>query len=374
MFEPLAAATVNARCARGDSAAIRRWNPLSIWGPTGSGSDNCLATAELRLGEDVGKLDERQRVSTGGVDQTLRHGRRQLGGDALAKQLRGGGCVEALQANLGQAAGVECTGVGLPAGEDQGDAFLPEPAGGEGERLGRGSVEPMRVVGQQQDRCVLGGSDEQAQHGGIDREAVPRGERGPPSEPRLQGGALRRGYGLAADRGSATGPATARRAPARPRSPRSWPRARSCRRPPAARTRAACSCPLPARREGPACRSCPAAPPRGVRRSGRTRFRGRAAFSHSRAAPTPGKGQISGITPTRTGAARPTMAAIAERPRRAAGTPNGGIMSFRIRASGGLAISAIAASLVLAPAARRVPSRSGRASTGARPRSRARSS
>ncbi|MDA0161379.1 hypothetical protein OM076_13965 [Solirubrobacter ginsenosidimutans] len=75
--------------------------------------------------------------------------------------------------------------------EDEPDRFVAQPACDERQDLSRGAVEPMRVVDQADQRCMLGGLAEEAQHGEADQKAI-RCFAGVEAERRGQRVALRR--------------------------------------------------------------------------------------------------------------------------------------------------------------------------------------
>jgi hypothetical protein len=119
-----------------------------------------------------GQLQQGQRVAAGPLDQPVDH----LGGQVEAGRGEQGGRrlrVEPLEAQLGQAGGGEAAGVAVAGGEQADHALGLQAAGGEGQRLGRGPVEPLGLVDQAQHRPVLGRLGEQAQHRHRDQEAVP---------------------------------------------------------------------------------------------------------------------------------------------------------------------------------------------------------
>ena len=125
------------------------------------------------------------------------------------------------------------------------DPLGEETAGDEPEDLGRGVVEPLRVVDDADERLLLGDLGEQRQRGQADQEPVGRRRRAQP-EHRRERIALRIGQAVEVD------PASARRADGARCRPAPSP---TRRRPPWRR-----ASPRPGRTRSPAGRSCPRPP------------------------------------------------------------------------------------------------------------------
>ena len=130
-----------------------------------------LAAGELAGVEQRGDLDQRERVAAGRRDELLGD----LVGDAggalgqqRARRLR----VERGDVHPPQAGRRGVEALAVARGEDEDDALGADAPRGEEQRLERRGVEPVDVVDDGQQRLVLGGRAEQAEHGGGDGEAV----------------------------------------------------------------------------------------------------------------------------------------------------------------------------------------------------------
>jgi hypothetical protein len=80
-----------------------------------------------------------------------------------AQQLTGSLAVQPAEGGAGQLAGVEAGRVAVARGEQQRDPFGLQPAGDEKQRVGRGLVEPVGIVGDHEDRALFGCVVEQAE-------------------------------------------------------------------------------------------------------------------------------------------------------------------------------------------------------------------
>jgi hypothetical protein len=136
-----------------------------------------LGPGELARRQRRRHLDQHERVPGRGLDDPLRDGRVERRGRPAREQLAGVALAECRERQLGQVGAVEHRLVAVRDGEDERDAVGVEAAGGEEERLGRGEVEPLGVVDDDERRRLLGNRREQAERGGADREAVAGGRR-----------------------------------------------------------------------------------------------------------------------------------------------------------------------------------------------------
>jgi hypothetical protein len=139
--------------------------------------DHRLAARQLIGAQRARDLGERERVAVRGGDQVR--------GDVVVDAVLG-----LAPQQLGRRRVVErCDRERLDAGEraddladragraDQHDALGAQPARDEDQRVARRVVEPVHVVGEHDERPLLGGRGEQREHPGRDREAVERGRR-----------------------------------------------------------------------------------------------------------------------------------------------------------------------------------------------------
>jgi hypothetical protein len=119
------------------------------------------------------QLQQGQGVASGPLDQTVDHlgGQLETGpGEQGGRRLR----PQPLEPQLGQPVGREVAPVAVAGGEHQRHPLGLQPAGGEGQRLGRGPVQPLSLVDQPQHRPVLGRLGQQAEHRHRDQEPVLR--------------------------------------------------------------------------------------------------------------------------------------------------------------------------------------------------------
>ncbi len=135
-------------------------------GPDDAPADGKWCQArELRLVERRGQLEQGERVPAGFVDEPLARIRGHGSTDAVVEQRPRRIGSESAQAQHGQTGRPEAARLLLPGREHHGQALRLDPAGGEHQRLGRRVVQPVRVVDDAQDRLLLRGLGQQAQHG-----------------------------------------------------------------------------------------------------------------------------------------------------------------------------------------------------------------
>ena len=160
-----------------------------------------FGAGELPGRESLGKLDEGEGVAGRLTDQAIADGRGDLAIDGVRDELARSGVVEAVEHELGQAAGVEA-GVAhaVASGEEHDDALALQPPRDEQQRVGRRHVEPLRVVDEAQDRPFLGELRQQRQHGDRDQEPVVAAAL-PEAQRALERGGLGRGQVVAQSQG-----------------------------------------------------------------------------------------------------------------------------------------------------------------------------
>jgi hypothetical protein len=118
---------------------------------------------QLVSGQHPGQLAERQRIAAGGGDELIPHCGVHVPRRVAAEQLAGSLAAQPAQGEARQLAGVEAGRDAVARGEQQGDPFGLQPAGDEQQRIGRGLVEPVGIVGDHEDRALPGGAVEQAE-------------------------------------------------------------------------------------------------------------------------------------------------------------------------------------------------------------------
>jgi hypothetical protein len=118
---------------------------------------------QLVSGQHPGQLAERQRIAAGGGDELIPHRGVHVPWRVGAEQLTGRLAAQPAKSEARQLAGVEGGRDAVARGEQQRDPFRLQPAGDEQQRGGRGLVEPLGVVGDHEDRALLGGVVEQAE-------------------------------------------------------------------------------------------------------------------------------------------------------------------------------------------------------------------
>jgi hypothetical protein len=136
------------------------------------------------------QLVQRERVAAGGAHQRVAHGGGQLA--VLIEQGDGVALVEADEGELGQARRLEAPRLALARGDEQGDGIGLQAPGDEHERLGRGAVEPVRVVDHAQQRLVVGDRGQDAEQRDRDEEAILDAVGGQPEGAVQRGGLNRR--------------------------------------------------------------------------------------------------------------------------------------------------------------------------------------
>ncbi len=191
-------------------AALRRRDQQQGLGRLGQPPD---LTAE-RLPQPVGQPQTRCRARPGGGDQAITVGRRQLDqpqrvaprlgqdtvadlggqpGAVLAEQRRRRGRVQPPQPQLGQARGGKRPVV-VAGGDHHRDPLAVQPSGRKHQRLGRGPVQPVRVVDQAHQPTIPSKPRQQRQHRQANQQAVV-GPGVPQPERRIQRVALWRREG-----------------------------------------------------------------------------------------------------------------------------------------------------------------------------------
>ena len=145
---------------------------------------------QLVGGQRLGQLAERQRIAPGGGDEPIAHRRVNVLRRVPAEQLTGRLAAQPAKGQARQLAGVEAGRDAVARGEQQRDPFGSQPAGDEQQRGGRGLVEPVGIVGDHENRVLLGGVGEQAEGSEEGEEAVALAL--DLTEGRLQRGPLRR--------------------------------------------------------------------------------------------------------------------------------------------------------------------------------------
>ncbi len=120
----------------------------------------------------VGELDECERVATGRAVQPLGDVRRDtVATVALEKEPRRGR-VKPDEAQLGQTGSVEHRVLPVAHGEQHGDPVRQQPTERKEERIGRRTVEPLRIVDHYEARALFGIRREQAERRSADDEPI----------------------------------------------------------------------------------------------------------------------------------------------------------------------------------------------------------
>ncbi|HEV8153738.1 MAG TPA: hypothetical protein VGP78_12430 [Solirubrobacteraceae bacterium] len=114
------------------------------------------------------QLEQRERVAGAGLHEP----RGDVRGHLLVQEAPGSPRVQAGERESGQAVGHERAAFAVTRREEQHDALRLEPARCEDERVAGRAVEPMRVVGDAEDRPRVGRLREQAEHSQRDPEPV----------------------------------------------------------------------------------------------------------------------------------------------------------------------------------------------------------
>ena len=253
-----------------DAAPERGLDP----GAGAEGGGERLAALELGVGEQRRHLEQRERVAAGARHEPL--GDRQRDPRALRALEQRARLRRPQRADLQPLEPGPDRDRPAAVGAEQDDPLGAEPAAGEQQRLERAVVEPLAVVDERQQRLLLGGRGEQAQHARHDGVAIAAGRLAERERPAQRGGLGRRDRVEPVEQ--------------RPEQLASGPRT-GCPSRSASRARAgpACRRPPPRRARARAARSCRSRPRRraAARRSGR---RGRRPAA-GRSGPAPGRGR-----------------------------------------------------------------------------------
>jgi hypothetical protein len=175
----------------GDAGAERLFHSRAH----GRRAEDRLGTGQLVLAQRGRQLEQRERIAA-----RRRHEARQDVGrrhpvEPIGEESVGVVVAERLQGELGDAGRREGPEVPLAHGHDHGDRLSLESARGEHERLGRGTIQPLRVVDAAEQRTLLAGLGEQAEQAERDEEAV-LDALGGQAEGTLHRGRLRRGQAV----------------------------------------------------------------------------------------------------------------------------------------------------------------------------------
>ena len=127
---------------------------------------------ELLVRELDGKLEQRQRVAGGLVDQP-RADRRRRPRRAVIEQPAGRCAIEAADVELIQPRCVKAPAFTLARAEKDRHPFGDKPASHERKRMRRRNVQPLGIVDQAQDRPGFGRGRQQRQRSRRDKEAIP---------------------------------------------------------------------------------------------------------------------------------------------------------------------------------------------------------
>src|SRR6266508_1986837 len=180
---PAASATPNA-CASTPSARAAR--KMTAGSPVSSAA---AARSSVRVDSGSRRLDQRQWIALGGLDQAVANVPREPGWESFGQQRAGGVGVQSGEPKLLETGCRERMDVVVAGGQQQHHSLRLEPPGSEGERVSRRLVQPLRIVHQADQRPLLGDLREQAQRAHTDQEAVVAVGRGEP-EGASKGGRL----------------------------------------------------------------------------------------------------------------------------------------------------------------------------------------
>ena len=159
-------------------------------GAGAEGGGERLAALELGVGEQRRHLEQRERVAAGARHEPLGHRQRDPGALRALEQrarLRG-----PQRADLQPLEPGPDRDRPAAVGAEQDDPLGAEPAAGEQQRLERAVVEPLAVVDERQQRLLLGGRGEQAQHARHDGVAIAARRLAERERPAQRGGLGRR--------------------------------------------------------------------------------------------------------------------------------------------------------------------------------------
>ena len=121
--------------------------------------------------EGGGELHQRERVASGQRDQPLGDVRGQVELLTVEQGARGR-AVETLERELGHAGRLQTPRLALARRQQHRHRLAVQAPGGEAERLGRGAVQPLRVLHQHQQGLLLGEVGQQSERSQADQEAV----------------------------------------------------------------------------------------------------------------------------------------------------------------------------------------------------------
>ncbi len=140
---------------RAGSRRTRSRKARSISRVSGRASGSGAAPGELRRAEHRRQLQQSEGVAARALDEPVEHRRGRRDARVAGEEHRRIG-VEPGQRERRHVGRLEAAHVALAGGEEQHDALRAEPARDEPQRVGRGGVEPVRVVDQAQHRPPLG--------------------------------------------------------------------------------------------------------------------------------------------------------------------------------------------------------------------------
>ncbi len=159
-------------------------------GAGAQGGGERLAALELGVGEQRRHLEQRERVAAGPRHEPLGH--RQRDPRALRALEQRARLLGPQRADLQPLEPRPDRDRPAAVGAEEDDPLGAEPAAGEQQRLERAVVEPLAVVDERQQRLLLGGRGEQAEHARHDRVAIAAGRLAERERPAQRGGLGRR--------------------------------------------------------------------------------------------------------------------------------------------------------------------------------------
>jgi hypothetical protein len=151
---------------------------------------------QFRSSYPAGQLKQSQRIAAGLSDNAVTDAVIQPSGDDRGQQGPGISIAQALQRQLGKPSGAGHRAL-IAGAEKHGDRFRVQPPGHERQDLGRGLVQPLRIVDQAQQRLLRGHLRQQAQHSQANQETIRCAGR-TQAERDAESVALRPGQGAAA--------------------------------------------------------------------------------------------------------------------------------------------------------------------------------
>ena len=134
-----------------------------------------LDARELGVAQRRRQLEQGQGVPVGPLDQPPARLGRERDGRVAVEQRLGRVGIEPCEPDLVEAGGLEAAGLPVAGGEHHRDPLGFEAAPSEDERLGRGVVEPVRVVDEADEGTVLRLLRQEAQHRERDQEPLVAG-------------------------------------------------------------------------------------------------------------------------------------------------------------------------------------------------------